>query len=112
MDVHLNTEWLNGFVKAVMEEQDCKIGPFLSDLSTYEATFEKCENESGDYKFKIPFQIIGDRRANLFALCFIRKALSTSELRAKTLFLCEEINSATIQFKRDKSEKLVEVCEK
>lgn len=101
MEVHFNTEWFNGFVEGVMQEQDCKIGPFLSDLASYEAAFEKCENESGDYKFKIPFQIIGDRRANLFAFCFLRKTLTTSELRAKTAFLAEEICKVVVEFKRN-----------
>lgn len=100
MEIHWNTEWINGFIEAVLEHADWGIGPFKSDLAGYGSYYKPVLNEAGDYKVCIAFCIIGDKRADLCSYVYVRKDATINELQKKIEQLADEICNTVTSFKK------------
>lgn len=100
-DIHLNTEFIRGFIEALIYEYEEGLGPFLSDIHDYTILVKE---EDDLVKVTIPYAIISDNRADLNVYLELSKRTSMEAFRLKVNLCIDEIRSRVVNFKKDQTD--------
>lgn len=102
-EIHLNEEFIKGFIEGLIFEYEDGLGPFLSWIHNYEIIVDKPEDLIT--RIRIPYDIISDNRANLFVQIEISSRTSLEAFRLKIKFAIEEIIQRVRSFEKDQDGK-------
>lgn len=95
--IHLNEEYIKGFVDALFSELDEGLGPQLKYLEGYDLLFEKKEL----WTVRIPFAVQGSTRDNLVTYFDLSARSTVPAFRLKVKLCFEEITNHIASFQRD-----------
>jgi len=98
--VHLNTEYIKGFIEAMIIQMEHCLGPFISDISSYEIVVTKVKGKE-EMLIQIHYSIIGDGRANLKSYFDLKENDTNENFEFKSETAIKEIIDTIAEFNRE-----------
>lgn len=97
--VHLNVEFIRGFVEALFCEFENSLGPFKSDLYDYGIDCKPSDKNASEWLISIPFAILSDHRSDVFTYFYLCEQDTIDNFRNNVETSVEEIIRSIKTFK-------------